>query len=118
MSLYNACAELVKYLHVHHAVIVPEINLPPIAWRIVSSLGGTPTVYAQVIQLMTLLDVNLRYHTDHTVLQTAKPFPTSSAGSSKLQMLRLRDETLPELAVVAAWVIVMKMNYGLDGVNR
>lgn len=31
---------------------------------------------------------------------------------------RNRDVVMPELAVVAAWVVVMKMSYGLDGMDR
>lgn len=31
---------------------------------------------------------------------------------------RNRDVIMPELAIAAAWIIVMKMAYGLDGYDR
>lgn len=31
---------------------------------------------------------------------------------------RYQDILMPELSIVSAWVVVMKMAYGLDGVQR
>ena len=70
------------------------------------------------MRLMALLDINTALlHTDTISFSRRRP----GASEKKLLVERTRrydDIILPELSVVCAWVIVMKMVYGLDGVTR
>lgn len=104
-------------------ILVPEINLPPLAWRIIAALGATPTVYAQVTRLMALIDVNLSLDNSEVVTRwRRRRKAVINDGGPEREMYdrttRNEDVWMPELAVVAAWIIVMKMTYGLDGRPR
>ena len=44
---------------------------------------------------------------------------TSGVGEVEYERTRRnQDVIMPELSVVAAWIVVMKLAYGLDGRNR
>ncbi len=117
------------------------------AWRVISSIGGTrtsavwasmsiwligtATTYAQVTRLLALLDVNLSMADAHfeTVKRRLKPGHDEHGDGQTdrengMQSIEYRmttkyqDVILPELSVAAAWVMVMKMLYGLDGEPR
>jgi RNA polymerase I-specific transcription initiation factor RRN7 len=103
-------------------LILPEINLPPLAWRIISSLGGSPTTYAQVTRLMALVDVNTYLCATDLVTRTRSRRGRTMGSEEKVETYqrttRYDDVVLPELNVAAAWVVIMKMAYGLDGRER
>lgn len=87
------------------------------------------TTYAQVARLMALLDVNLSLQERAVEIRTRAPRARAgrSRGSSPMgederviyeRTTKYMDTTLPELSVAAAWVILMKLAYGLDGETR
>lgn len=99
--------------------------MPPLAWKVISSLGGTPTTYAQTVRLLALIDVNMTLNDTQVNKWTRKRRGRPSSGISVDgefvdydKTARYDDVWLPELAVAAAWVVVMKVAYGLDGSLR
>lgn len=104
-------------------MVVPEINLPPLAWRVISALGGTPTTYDQVIRMMRVIDLNLSLDDSEVVTRFRRRKNTRHInGNRELETYqrttRNDDVWMPELAIVSIWVILMKMSYGLDGRQR
>ena len=83
-------------------------------------------------RLLALLDVNLSLTDTSVELHTRKArtrgrYHVNGASFIRDETLavidyerttRYQDVMLPELSVAAAWVMVMKMAYGLDGENR
>ncbi|WVF72046.1 hypothetical protein IAT40_006858 [Kwoniella sp. CBS 6097] len=136
--IHRSCRIFARVSNKRYGIQVPEINIQPVAWRITSALGGTPTTYAQVTRLMTILDVNLSLiekeigTISRRIRSRVKPDPDASdveEGDDKEERIKettqLYDKALlyldvvaPELAVLAIWLIVMKMVYGLDAVTR
>jgi RNA polymerase I-specific transcription initiation factor RRN7 len=147
MSMHQACHAFAQKITQQYGLTIPEANIPPIAWKVVSSLGGTPTTHSQVFNLMRLLDVNLSLVNTGSVLvkrrvpinrsrsERRDTLPRSLPGSEtedvdsdgafkdqEYQEYRkakhYADIWIPELSVAGVWVMVMKMAYGLDGRER
>ena len=92
----------------------------------------TATIYAQVTRLLALLDTNTSLRDSIVGMHSRKaksgPGPryrdpaTHPVAESQTvdyeRTSRYQDVLLPELSVAAAWVIVLKMAYGLDGRTR
>lgn len=87
------------------------------------------TTYAQVTRLMALLDVNLSLQERAVEIRTRAPRARAgrSRGSSPMgederviyeRTTKYMDTALPELSAAAAWAILMKLAYGLDGETR
>lgn len=81
--------------------------------------------YHQLHRLLALLDVNLNLtETDFGTYTRKARRGRKGDDSSSAREIRLtrtkrnNDVILPELSIVAAWVMVMKMAYGLDGRPR
>lgn len=82
-------------------------------------------MYQQVHRLLALIDVNLSL-LDSDLATYARKARRGRTASEALSIVtsqytrtrRNRDVVLPELSVVSAWVIVLKMAYGLDGRPR
>jgi hypothetical protein len=76
-----------------------------------------------VIRLLELLDVNISL-VESSIGRFERKARKSGIGRGRVEMeeyersRRYREVNLPELTVVAGWVLVMKMMYGLDGVTR
>ena len=85
--------------------------------------------YTQVCRLLALLDMNLGITSTGFVTYTRRKRgqrsdngqsrPTSDRETTKIRSAaRHYDVVMPELAIMAAWVMLMKMAYGLDGEER
>ena len=122
LFLHSQCQKLARALTSRFSLNLPEINLPPLAWRVISTLGGTPTTYAQVTRLMALVDVNTFLCATDLVKRTRIRRGRTMGTEEKMETYELPtrydDVVLPELSVVAAWVVIMKLAYGLDGQER
>lgn len=123
--LHTHCRKMARYLQLQHQITIPEINLPPVGWKIVSQLGGSPTTYDQVMRLLLLVDTNLSLHdTDTKVVKYTRNGLDGSGLDDELgswrrvKTTRKEDVWLPEVSVAAAWVVLSKMAYGLDGRER
>jgi hypothetical protein len=66
------------------------------------------------VRLLQLVDANMSLTTAYV------PIRTGRAGAKEFAMkpARMLDTYMPELSVAAAWVVVMKLAYGLDGTPR
>lgn len=125
MVLHAHCRKFARYLQLQHQISIPEINLPPVGWRVVSKLGGTPTIYDQTLRLLALADTNMSLHDSDTkiVKYSRNGFDGAELDQGlgswrRVKTTRKEDVWLPEVSVAAAWVVVMKMAYGLDGRER
>ncbi|KAK8869704.1 hypothetical protein IAR55_000272 [Kwoniella newhampshirensis] len=134
LTMHRTCKLFARALRRRYGIAVPEVNVHPIAWRVLSVLGGTPTTYTQTLRLLALLDVNLsllerEIATFSRRVRSKTTMNDQGSDSESDQPLKERKETYertrqyqdippPEVAVVTAWVIIMKMAYGLDGLSR
>ena len=121
LRLHERCLSFVQKLHRRYNITIPEVNIPPLAWKILSSLGCSPTHYTQVMNLLRLLDVNLSLLQPDTRQHSRRYHFTEQQAvqETDVEIPTLYDDLwLPEVSVVASFMIVMKMTYGLDGEER
>ncbi|WWC60925.1 uncharacterized protein I303_103501 [Kwoniella dejecticola CBS 10117] len=137
--IHRQCKVFARRLNKKYGIEVPETNAQPVVWRITSSLGGTPTTYLQITRLLTILDVNLsliereistfhrkaksRTHMQRDTERDGDDSPDliSSNGEgleSYERTLLYQDVIAPEVVIVSAWIVIMKITYGLDGIPR
>ena len=80
------------------------------------------TTYQQVHRVLRLLNVNLGLLDEDIVRHSRKARKSINAvekGEVTYERTkRNQDVFMPELSIVGAWVIVMKLAYGLDGRDR
>ncbi|WWD16029.1 hypothetical protein CI109_100454 [Kwoniella shandongensis] len=130
-ALHRSCKVFARVLYRRYGIHVPEVNVHPIAWRVVSSLA---TTYAQTLRLLALLDINISLlerdiasFTRRIRSKTRLPgqdsdTDTDQASEEKRETYERTkyylDIPAPEVSVAAAWMIIMKMAYGLDGMTR
>ncbi|KAJ3555541.1 hypothetical protein NP233_g12182 [Leucocoprinus birnbaumii] len=110
LSVHRLTARLARRLNSAYGVYTPECNAAPLLWRLTIDLGGTPTLYALAKRMAYILKLPLTLH---------------YSLAPGLKVVRLRDpehhkfdNVPPEVALMAALVIVLKMTYGLDGKPR
>ncbi|KAL1412621.1 hypothetical protein Q8F55_000368 [Vanrija albida] len=98
--------------------VIPEINVPPVAWEVLSALGGTAVTQSQVVSFLELIDANMSL-SPAAVNRILRKRRNSDPEPIEVDMpTHAHDVIMPELSVAAAWIIVMKMAYGLDGKER
>lgn len=115
-TLFSIVREFARTITIYFDVKLPEVNYPPVAWHVISQLGGNDTTYSQVIRFLELVDANMSI-TD-TVAPMLRKLPNSEETITVMRATRNHDVHMPELSVAAAWVVVMKLAYGLDGLPR
>lgn len=80
------------------------------------------TIYQQVHRLLRILNANLGLLDDLLVRHSRKargPLDGVERGEVTYERTRRNQDVLmPELNVVAAWIVVMKLAYGLNGRDR
>ena len=135
IALHTLCHRFVRTLTRQFGLTIPEANIQPIAWRVVSQLGGTPTTHSQVTRLLSLININTSLVNNEIQVLTRKPRRgcpprrrsynlDTDEREERRQMikyeksLRYDDVWLPEVSIAAGWVMVMKMAYGLDADQR
>ncbi|ORX40017.1 hypothetical protein BD324DRAFT_615952 [Kockovaella imperatae] len=119
--LHKHCSVFARVLIRHFHVVIPEANISLLAWRLLYTLGGTPTTYCQVMNLLALLDVNLYLTFRRATKVIRKSSQTARPDTPDITYERrsLYDDVwLPEVSVASALIIVMKMTYGLDDALR
>lgn len=127
MMVHALSSRLSRLLYTHYGILTPEANAAPILWQSIRCLGGTrerfhrfnndlvadPTpavLYVHTKSLARMLSLPL---TLHRVL--APPLVRLRADDPESHQL---DDVPPEVALLAAALIVLKMVYGLDGRPR
>ena len=80
------------------------------------------TTYQQVHRVLRLLNVNMGL-LDEAIVRHSRKARKTPNGMDKGEVTyertrRNQDVFMPELSIVGAWVVVMKLAYGLDGKDR
>ena len=80
------------------------------------------STYQQVHRVLRLLNVNMGLLDDDIVRHSRKarkaPNGLERGKVTYERTRRNQDVFMPELSIVGAWVVVMKLAYGLDGKDR
>ncbi|KAH9943461.1 uncharacterized protein BXZ73DRAFT_40601 [Epithele typhae] len=110
LSLHHLCSRLGRLLYASYGILTPEMNAAPILWRAVRSLQGTPVLYALAKRLAHILSIPLTLHRSLSpaLMKQKKRDPT----------YHIHDSAVPEVALIACAIVVLKLVYGLDGNAR
>ncbi|CDZ98375.1 Tetratricopeptide-like helical [Phaffia rhodozyma] len=119
-GLYKNTTKLALQLQRKFEIRFPPMNAPPIIWKCLRSLGCSPVVYPTVVNLLRQLRISLALHP--LLITPAEAFLHAQSDMSEEPLERQRrmlgDEAMPEIAVMSCCLIVLKMAYGLDGIER
>ncbi|PWN50351.1 hypothetical protein IE53DRAFT_410971 [Violaceomyces palustris] len=137
-EFHNHTYRVIDVLHRDFGITFPEINGPPMIWRMVESLGLPPTFYVACKSLLTFLGLSLHLHPsavpeelfgdevgddddDDGEGEVVAGQPQGSGDSRKANQTGGRStglvvaQKLPrEMIVVSALIICSKMRWGLD----
>ncbi|KAG5639283.1 hypothetical protein H0H81_004944 [Sphagnurus paluster] len=109
--LHGLAGRLSRMMYGRYGVFTPEANGAPLLWRVVSQgLGGTPVLYRLTKRLGRAVGLPLTVH------------DTLAPGVERLKQYegerQMHENGAPEVGLIAAGIIVLKMVYGLDGRTR
>lgn len=108
--VHRLASRLCKRLHLSYGLFTPEANAGSILWRVVKAMGGTPTLYVLTKRLASILSIPLTLHS------------SLAAGLPRMKkhdpLHHQFDNIPPEVGLMAACIVVLKMVYGLDGRPR
>ncbi|RPD67187.1 hypothetical protein L226DRAFT_453418 [Lentinus tigrinus ALCF2SS1-7] len=110
LHLHSLTSRLAKLMYSKFDIYTPELNAPSILWRAVRVLQGSPTLYVMTKKLARVMSIPL---TLHRILA-----PELIRKKKRDPSFHKHDSTVPEVALVATVIVVMKMVYGLDGKSR
>ncbi|KAI0335444.1 hypothetical protein GY45DRAFT_1292672 [Cubamyces sp. BRFM 1775] len=110
LHLHRLASRLARLMYSKYDIFTPEMNAAPILWKSVRCLSGTPTLYVLTKKLARLVSIPLTLHRSlaPALVREKKRDPT----------FHKQDSAVPEVALVAAVIVVMKLVYGLDGKPR
>ncbi|KAI0349413.1 hypothetical protein OH77DRAFT_1499561 [Trametes cingulata] len=110
LHLHRLSSRLARLMYSTYDIYTPEMNAAPVLWKSVRALQGTPTLYVLTKKLARLVSIPLTLHRSlaPALVRDKKRDPT----------FHKQDSAVPEVALVAAVIVVMKMVYGLDGSPR
>ncbi|GLB33896.1 hypothetical protein LshimejAT787_0107800 [Lyophyllum shimeji] len=110
-ALHGLASRLSRKMYTSYGIVTPEANAGPILWRVISQgLGGTPMLYRLTKRLGQILSLPLTLH--HTLA------PGLKKRKSYDPERHIYDNVAPEVSLIAAAIVVLKMVYGLDGRTR
>lgn len=129
LYLFKRTRKFARILTRTYGLSFPEINVQPVAWKVISQLGGTgefiifctelsAITHAQALAFLELIDANMTLNDTESAPVVRKRRNSESATTTSERTRRYLDVVMPELSFAAAWVVVMKMAYGLDGRER
>ncbi|KAN0126821.1 hypothetical protein V8E52_000461, partial [Russula decolorans] len=110
LLLHSLTARLARKLLGSYKIQTPELNAAPMLWRVVRALGGSPVLYTLGKTVAHVLSLPLALH--HTLAPRLAHLKDDDLDSHKY------DNVPPELALLVAVIVVLKMVYGLDGQPR
>ncbi|OJT03792.1 RNA polymerase I-specific transcription initiation factor rrn7 [Trametes pubescens] len=110
LYLHQLASRLARLMYSTYDIYTPEMNAAPILWKSVRCLHGNPLIYVLTKRLARLVSIPLTLHRSlaPALVRTKKRDPT----------FHKQDSAVPEVALVSAVIVVMKMAYGLDGSPR
>ncbi|KAF8505783.1 hypothetical protein F5888DRAFT_1798751 [Russula emetica] len=110
LLLHSLTARLARRMLGSYKIHTPELNAAPMLWRVVRALGGSPVLYNLGKTAAHVLSLPLALH--HTLAPRLGDLKDNDLESHKY------DNVPPELALLVAVIVVLKMVYGLDGQPR
>ncbi|TFK75826.1 hypothetical protein BDN72DRAFT_954379 [Pluteus cervinus] len=110
LQLHHHASRLTKVINKTFDVATPELNAAPILWRCVRSLNGTPILYHLAKRLAQILSLPLVLH--HSLS------PRLSRKKARDTEGHRDDGMPPELLLLSAVIIAIKLVYGIDGETR
>ncbi|KAI0677598.1 hypothetical protein C8Q78DRAFT_960540 [Trametes maxima] len=109
-NLHRLSSRLARLMYSKYDIYTPEMNAAPVLWRSVRALQGTPTLYVLAKKIAHRVSVPLTLHRSLA--------PALERKTARDPTFHKHDSAIPEVALAAAVVVVMKMVYGLDGSPR
>ncbi|KAL1743761.1 hypothetical protein HDZ31DRAFT_40258 [Schizophyllum fasciatum] len=110
LTLHALTSRLAKLAGARYGIHVPETNAAPMLWRVTKYMGGTPVLYSLTKRLASVLSLPLTAHRSMA--------PGLAAVRKRDPESHQYDDVPPEVALLAATIVVLKMVYGLDGRAR
>ncbi|KAJ8481779.1 hypothetical protein ONZ51_g5780 [Trametes cubensis] len=110
LHLHRLASRLARLMYSKYDIFTPEMNAAPILWKSVHCLSGTPTLYVLTKKLARLVSIPLTLHRSLA--------PALTREKKRDPTFHKQDSAVPEVALVAAVIVVMKLAYGLDGTPR
>ncbi|KAI9063267.1 hypothetical protein FKP32DRAFT_1572264 [Trametes sanguinea] len=110
LHLHRLSSRLARLMHSKYDIYTPELNAAPILWKAVRSLQGTPTLYVLTKRIARLVSIPLTLHRSLA--------PALAREKKRDPIYHKQDSAVPEVALAAAVIVVMKLVYGLDGSPR
>ncbi|KAH9951607.1 hypothetical protein B0H21DRAFT_775794 [Amylocystis lapponica] len=110
LHLHRLASRLARLMNSSYGIFTPELNAAPILWRAVRGLCGTPTLYMLAKRVARVLSIPLTLH--RSLAPGLKRTRKNDPDWHKY------DNAVPEVALAASAIIVLKMVYGLDGKVR
>ncbi|KAH9899892.1 hypothetical protein C8Q73DRAFT_638114 [Cubamyces lactineus] len=110
LHLHRLASRLARLMYSKYDIFTPEMNAAPILWKAVRCLSGTPTLYVLTKKLARLVSIPLTLHRSLA--------PALTREKKRDPTFHKQDSAVPEVALVAAVIVVMKLVYGLDGAPR
>ncbi|TFK55944.1 hypothetical protein OE88DRAFT_1621636 [Heliocybe sulcata] len=111
LALHTLVSRLAKLMQTSYGIWTPELNAAPVLWRVVRDLGGTPVLYTLTKTISHTLSLTLSLH------YSLAP-KLEKARQSDAERYHQFDNVPPEVSLVAAAIVVLRLVYGLDGSPR
>ncbi|KAF8591519.1 hypothetical protein K439DRAFT_1326822 [Ramaria rubella] len=110
LVLHALTSRLARLCWSAYGIHTPEVNAAPMLWRTVRAMNGNSTLYALTKSIANVLSLPLTLHPSlaPALVQSRRKDPRQHKS----------DNVPPELALVAALIVVLKLVYGLDGTER
>ncbi|OSD04228.1 hypothetical protein PYCCODRAFT_1387083 [Trametes coccinea BRFM310] len=110
LHLHRLTSRLARLMHSKYDIYTPELNAAPVLWKAVRTLQGTPTLYVLTKRIARLVSIPLTLHRSLA--------PALAREKKRDPTFHKQDSAVPEVALAAAVIVVMKLVYGLDGSPR
>ncbi|KAI0750704.1 hypothetical protein C8Q80DRAFT_1153541 [Daedaleopsis nitida] len=110
VHLHELSSRLARLLYSTYDIYTPEMNAAPILWKAIGSLQGSPNLYVMTKKFARVVSLPLTLHRSLVpeLMRTKKKDPKYHKP----------DSAIPEVTLVAAVIVVLRMVYGLDGKLR
>ncbi|CDO75565.1 hypothetical protein BN946_scf184858.g5 [Trametes cinnabarina] len=110
LHLHRLASRLARLMYAKYDIYTPEMNAAPILWKAVRNLQGTPTLYILTKRIARVISIPLTLHRSLA--------PALAREKKRDPAFHKQDSVVPEVALIAVVIVIMKLVYGLDGLPR